>query len=224
MADKLMRAQVTIPLDSALPEDSFVNTFYFDGDDTLGEDLDSEYHSVVYNLLQTFYQSIDAYLANSVASPATLKIYDMRDPLPRVPEFTGTIPLTDSAQPPLPSEVALCVSFQADPVSGVAQARRRGRVFIGPLPSTASFAVVTAGQLRPHTALVGAFADAANAMADGADTVGGSHVSWAVYSPTLDAIGTIDDAFNDVTNGWVDNAYDTQRRRGAAPSSRTLWT
>lgn len=227
MADKLMRAQVTIPLDSAIPEDSIVNTFYFDGDD-LGGGLttDAEYHGAVQSLLTAFYQSIDGnMLANSVTTPATVKIYDMRDPTPRVPEFTFTIGLTDTAQSPLPGEVALCASFQADLVSGVNQARRRGRVYIGPLASTASFATVVNGQLRPHAAVVQALADACNVLADGIDTTGnGAHVSWAVYSPTLDIAGTIDDAFNDVTNGWVDNSYDTQRRRGAAPTSRVTWT
>jgi hypothetical protein len=40
---------------------------------------------------------------------------------------------------------------------------------------------------------------------------------WVVYSPT-------DDAYHEVANGWVDNAWDTQRRRGYKPTSRTTFT
>jgi len=49
MADKLMRAQVTIPLIGGLPEDYPTNTFYFDGDDGL---TDAQYHGAVVDLLR----------------------------------------------------------------------------------------------------------------------------------------------------------------------------
>lgn len=223
MADKLMKAQVTIPLDSAIPADYITNTFYFDGDDLGGPITDTGYHDAVVSLLTTFYQAIDGTIfPESVNTPATLKIYDMRDPLPRVPEVTTTIALVPSVNRGLPHEVAICLSFQADAASGVTQARRRGRVFIGPLATS----ILTTDAGPPYVAggTRTTIADAAAAMENGLDTTFGSHVSWAVYSPTLDLAGSIDDAFNDVTNGWVDNAFDTQRRRGQKPTARTTWT
>jgi hypothetical protein len=223
MADKLMKAQVTIPLDNAIPADYITNTFYFDGDDTLGEDTDAEYHSAVQNLLTTFYQAIDQDLfPESISSPATVKVYDMRDALPRVPELTFTIALTPSVNRALPHETAICLSFQGDPVSGVTQARRRGRVFLGPLAQ--SILTTDPGPPYVSSTIRTTIANAAATLENGLDTAVGSHVSWAVYSPTLDVTETIDDAFNDVTNGWVDNAFDTQRRRGQAPTARTTWT
>jgi len=69
-----------------------------------------------------------------------------------------------------------------------------------------------------------ALADAAAAMEDGTVVAGGLSVKWAVYSPTTDAVDTIDNAFNDVLDGWVDNAFDTQRRRGPAATTRITWT
>lgn len=224
MADKLMRAQVSIPLDSGIPEDAVMNVWHFDGDDS--EEDDAAYHSCVMDLLTDFYNAVDGVIfGQNVASPATVKIYDMRDPTPRVPEFTGTIaiaPLASGIDLTLPNEVAICLSFQATPTSGVNQARRRGRVYLGPIHYAA--AEMVGSQARPTAAARTAIADAAEAMLAGAPLpVAVGSVKWAIYSPTTDLTGTVDDAFNDVVSGWVDNSFDTQRRRGGAPSSRTLW-
>jgi len=37
--------------------------------------------------------------------------------------------------------------------------------------------------------------------------------TWVVYS-------TVDNAMYPVDNGWVDNSWDTQRRRGVKPTAR----
>lgn len=220
MADKLMRAQVSIPLDNGLPEDNIVNTFYFDGDDS--DEEDAWFHSAVMDQLTDFYQAIDTVLfPGSVNTPATVKIYDMRDATPRVPEYEGTIALTPEGNAPLPNEVALCLSFQAAAQSGQSQARRRGRIFLGPITVTAYESV--ASHSRPLASVRNTIATAASALMSTPQPVTGS-MTWAVYSPTLDAVGSIDDAFNDVDNGWIDNAWDTQRRRGAAPTSRTTFS
>lgn len=219
MADKLMRAQVTIPMDGGLPEDYPTNTFYFDGDDGL---TDAQYHGGVMDLLQAFYQAIDGVLYPvQVDSPATVKIYDMRDALPRLPEFEGVIVLTPSAGDMLPGEVSLVSSFRAQYVSGVPNARRRGRVYIGPIQAGQN--VISGAQARPWSVAVDALADASDAMANGVVIAGGLAVKWAVYSPTTDATSSIDDAFNDVVAGWVDDAWDTQRRRGCAATTRNDW-
>jgi hypothetical protein len=41
--------------------------------------------------------------------------------------------------------------------------------------------------------------------------------NWVAYSPTADEA-------NQITNGWVDNAWDTQRRRGLYYSQRGTYT
>lgn len=223
MADKLMRAMVTIPLDSGIPEDSIVNVFHFDGDDF--SNPDAEYHEGVLDLLTAFYQAIDTVIfGQNIASPAVLKIYDLRDPTPRVPEYVDEIvltPLASGIDLTLPNEVSICASFQADAVSGQPQARRRGRVFLGPIHYAA--AEMVGSQARPTAAARTAIANACDAMAAGYELPVTGSVKWSVYSPRTDQTSTIDDAFHDVTNGWVDNAFDTQRRRGGAPTTRTLW-
>jgi hypothetical protein len=123
----------------------------------------------------------------------------------------------------LPNEVALCLSYQAVAISGESQARRRGRIFFGPLCNTANTLSAT-GECRPSAALVTALCGAATLLATPAATAAGDLVHWAVYSPTTDLTETIDDAFQDVDNGWVDNSFDTQRRRGRDATARTTWT
>lgn len=223
MADRLMRASVSIPLDSGVPEDAVVNTFYFDQDDNgLLPPPETSYAAVVTSL-QEFYQAFDGDLfPASVGSVATVRIYDMRDPQPRLLRFTGTLSITPSTADPLPSQVSLCMSFAAAPVAGVNPARRRGRVFLGPIAANASELV--SSQARPSAALRAAVKAGADSLIVPND-VGGSSLSWAIYSPTTDVGGaTVDDSFNDVQSGWIDDVFDTQRRRCPASTTRTLFS
>lgn len=234
MPDKLMRAQVTIPLDSGIPEDAIVNTLYFDGDEDLDQvATDADYHNTVFDALSTFYQSIDGVVfANNVGTVANVKIYDMRDPEPRQPEFEDAIAIAATAAPPLPNEVALCLSFQAAAVSGQLQRRRRGRIYLGPIADDAGTTAIINGQHRPLLAMRQTVIDAADAMKQTDLPIGiGGSVRWAIYSRTTDlGVGSpalpgtsIDDAFHDVDNGWVDDTWDTQRRRGPAATSRLVF-
>lgn len=224
MADKLMRAQVTIPLDAGLPEDYVTNTWYFDGDDIGGTPNPGDYHDTVMDLLTAFYQAIDGVIfPTQVNTPATVKIYDMRDPEERVPEFTGTIALVPNAADMLPSEVAIVNSFRAEYESGVNPQRRRGRIYLGPICTAAG--EVAFGHSRPSGAARATIAAASETLQEGKllDDAFVHRVRWAVYSPTTDLTSSIDDAFNDVIAGWVDDAWDTQRRRGAAATGRNTW-
>lgn len=222
MADRLMRASVTIPLDSGIPDDAVVNTFYFDQDDNgiLPPPGDS-YDGVMSSLTQ-LYTAIDALiLPNSVGNLITVRIYDMRDAEPRVVRHTEDIEITPADTDPFPGEVALCVSFAAAEVSGANRARRRGRVFLGPCKIGAGN--IVGFQNRPRTDTRTEIAAAFHDLATPND-IGGSSLSWAIFSPTTLAGGsTIDDAFNDVESGWIDDSWDTQRRRGAAATSRVTF-
>lgn len=224
MADTLLRAQVTIPLDDGTVEHSIVNTLYFDIDEASAPDTpsDAEVDTAVVGLLTAFYQAIDGVIFPSqIANVANVRLYNMRDPEPRAVRSTSTIALTPNAGNMFPGEVAICLSFQADQISGVPQARRRGRIFLGPIVSTAveydSAGAYIAGGVR------NTLATAASTLAAGT-SVEGSGVRWAVYSRTTDALSSIDDAFHDVANGWIDVNWDTQRRRGRTTPGRTLWT
>jgi hypothetical protein len=108
----------------------------------------------------------------------------------------------------MPAEVAIVVSFEALPVSGEPQARRRGRVYIPWLPDTAN----TEG--RPTQTFIDDLGAAFVAFGAAADA--SISVDWVIWSPTDNAaVGT--------ARGWIDNAWDTQRRRGFAATSRTNW-
>ncbi len=139
-----------------------------------------------------------------------IKLTDLDDPQPRYPFYEevwnmSSAPSTAS----LPPEVAICMSFQGDRVSGTPQARRRGRIYVGPLRSSTlgTDGRPSAGTMASMDALASAFLTAALGMAS---------TDWGIWSET----GSI---FTPVTNGWIDNEYDTQRRRGRVATSRSLF-
>lgn len=158
-----------------------------------------------------FYNSCTALLPSIVRqNNHEYKIYDMLDPEPRAPVEEGlwnfsSAPSTD----PLPPEVALCLSFQGVKQSGVPQARRRGRVYIGPLRATIS------ADGRPTAGAITILRNAGDALYD-AGVASAGDWNWAVYS-------TVNGGTVDVANGWVDNEFDTQRRRGRIPTTRNVF-
>jgi hypothetical protein len=106
----------------------------------------------------------------------------------------------------LPNEVCITVSYFAQR----SLPRQRGRIYVGPLngsamEDTGGDARVTP-QCRSDLAAafkrLGAFEDA---------------LAWAVFSRKDN------EARGPIGGGWVDNAFDTQRRRGRDASVRTSW-
>lgn len=198
--------------DTELPKDNMVNTWYFEGS---GSDPEN-----VADMLTDFYTvvptgggfGISGYMSEQVLTGEyTIKAYDLADPKPRAPIYTVTRNMPGmSAAAALPSEVALCMSYAAAATSGVPAARRRGRIYLGGFIASAN-----GSDGRPNSALRGDIARA------GRDLIQASNASvsweWQQYSQT-NALGNI------VASGWVDDAWDTQRRRGEAASSRITFT
>lgn len=199
----LLRALVTIPMDSALPEDSVTNSLYFDSP---GVDFPTNMTDLT-TALTAFYQAVDGYMSVRCNNPATIRYYNMDDPTPRTPLREDTMTLTYGTAT-MPQELAVCLTFQGAKVSGQPQARRRGRIYIGPLSTTG----VTDD--RPAGVLISALGTAATNLASAAFAAG---VPWHVRS---EVSGTS----VPVTDGWIDNAIDVQRRRGVRATARTLWT
>jgi len=114
----------------------------------------------------------------------------------------------------LPEETCICFSQKAAYVSGINPQSQRGRVYIGPLASGA-LAGATAGQsnwTNPaefKTSLMNLLIAAAT---DLAGHNAAAH-TWVIFSPTLSQSFDVDYVF-------VDNAPDTQRRRGAKADLR----
>lgn len=205
----IIRAMAIWPMDSAIPADSVVNTWHFQTPDASATST-----LAINGALTTFYNTIrDLYSPDINHTGGIVKYYDLADEMPRPPRNELALSITaPGGFTQYPSELAICLSFQGDKVAGVPQARRRGRVYIGPLNSSTA----TGGRLiapAAITTLVGA-ADAllASSLTD-------SNYTWIVHSSTyVSSEATV------VTNGWVDNAFDIQRRRGLKATTRTTFT
>lgn len=204
MADFVTRAQVEIKATSGIAEDSAVNVWHFH---TLS--LATPWTSIR-DALVDFYVAVQGLFPSTVLQNGhRIRLYRLDDPEPRAPvldeDFNLTTPTSGTALPP---ELAACLSFQAERVSGQDQARRRGRVYIGPLDT----AMLTGGLLT--AAVQSSLATAATALLT--ESVAQGDWDWAVYS-------RVNGTAEPVTNGWVDNAPDVQRRRGLAATNRVTW-
>jgi len=170
--------------------------------------------------LKTFYAAVygaGSFTAAPWCRPATttFKGYDLNDAIPRAPRYTSVdaITVTTAASSTVTPETAVCLSFQGTLVSGQPQSRRRGRIYLGGLGqavangSASLFPLVLSGGITATIAAASAFKT--GTAADG--------WTWSVYSRMNDAMVAVD-------NGWIDNAADTQRRRGQQSSLRTTFT
>lgn len=189
---------------SGIAKDASTNTWHFN--DT-GEIIPG---ATVRDHWQTFMRAISTLFPSTVAQTGhTLRIYDLADPEPRAPIYDGTWSFSGApggaAAPP---ELCIVTSFQATRESGVLQSRRRGRLYLGPLKAS----VVDVGRISPTDQ--GTIATATKGLVD---NLYASGADFAVYS-------RVESAAFAVTNGWVDNAVDVQRRRGLTSTARTTWT
>jgi hypothetical protein len=218
------RVQVELDRDNGLPEDSIINVYHFEADGSGGQSEFDSLTSGLVNRVKTFYNAIDVFLSSILAGTGRITVYDMSDDRPRVPTHVEPFTMVTNDQGALPSEIALCMSMHAAPATGQSQARRRGRVYLGPWGHSIYAVGETSGDHRPSATLRETILGAADGMATG---VGGAF-RLAVYSPTT--IGpsphapTDDEtnpaAWNDVVLLTIDDAWDTMRSRGAAPTSR----
>lgn len=118
----------------------------------------------------------------------------------------------------LPTEVAGVLSFHGN-LTGIPEevgatrpkARRRGRLYIGPL-ITASVAFATANPFL-NGSFTTCLRQAAGAMQDEAAA---SLFEWSVWSRANNEL-------YQVVGGWTDNAPDTQRRRGIESTARVTF-
>lgn len=207
-----VKAQVTFQGATNVPKDRFINTFHFDSTEgsltaaatAIGPQLGTFYGSVAYPNPT----GMGAYLSQFVLRPFKIRYYDMAQAEPRVPyeqSFSlGTYPA--GATFDLPEEVAACLSFHgAPPIT----ARRRGRIFLGPLNGFILNDATTTLPARVDSSFRTGACTAMLALAN-------ADLGWSVYSQTTDTLVP-------VTGGWADDAFDTQRRRGPAPSARSTW-
>jgi len=205
---------------SGLPEDDAINVWHFT---SLGTDLADNIEAMG-TALSTFYSSIDEiYCANTMTGDFSIDYYDLSDTPPR--SVVGTSNITDlpiTTGDGLPSECSICLSFEGALVSGLIRARRRGRLYLGPLSAGVSSTID--GYVIVGSPTVGVIIDAATELV----TSGGLDFVWSVFSPTAAGTppwdeATLEAATTYVHHGWVDDAFDTQRRRGTLPTGRATF-
>lgn len=204
--------QVVWDHSSALPRDALVNTLCFDvhnaGSSSSWKPLLS---SVVGNGIGAAAGSnggLLGHMAECLAGTYTVKVYDLGQSEPR-DAFEEQFPFTVNASTvPLPNEVALCLSFKTS--QGNVSPSNRGRIYFGPLNGSSCVAEDAHHNAIPSTGLQSALLNLGTRLYDGAI---GNDMEWAVYSRKNNSLGLIQ-------NCWVDNAFDTQRRRGNDPTGR----
>ena len=210
----LVRAIVSLERTTLLPKDRCVNTFHFT---TALPAVSSTEKIDILDAVTEFYNlpvpngnQPSTFLSDTLKSGLfhTAKLYNLDDPEPRPPIAERLFSLAFPATQSLPGEVALVLSMKGEPVAGGTPARRRGRLYMGPLGGNA-VTLDSEGDARPATNCMSTFLQAGQRLRDDAST------NWVIYSRR---------GFNTVviTDLWIDNAFDTQRRRGASATSRLV--
>jgi len=227
--------RVTFQGKSGLPTDRYTNDFsvYTEGplDSSMATALAADLHDLFYvNNITSGVNLVNWYLSNVIdrTVDATVDLYDVTTHLDGSPHGSpigsDAFALPDLAHTAIyiPSEVCAVISMHADETgvleeSGATRpaARRRGRLYIGPLDDGAlTFA---SSRVELGSTFITTLAGAASALLNAWDGSPSTDFQWAVWSRA-------DATMRPVVGGFVDNAFDTQRRRGDVPTARTAWS
>jgi hypothetical protein len=231
-------ATVKLPSVTGLPKDDFVNTFAFQGDATSAPN-----RAAVLSALEDFYNfpartTEDAglawHLARAVSRAAggvEVKFYDIFDKLDGSPHGSPvgvgsfTLGPAHTGAAALPAEVAVVLTTRAlgwqsalveattdvIPPALTSRPRQRhtGRVYIGPLNNLVVSESPT-GVARVSNAFRDVLQNAASRLFN---TTAQAGVAWSVWSRADEVLSSVDHV-------QVDDAFDTQRRRGHSPTVR----
>lgn len=172
-------------------------------------------------------RSVGQYIAANVARAAELRVYDLGEagtpPNPRTPFIRAlnlAAPAVDDYT--LPPDCAIRLTIRAADAPLTAQSlsnpkvrprRRTGGFYFGPL-TTATLQTVGLGPRGNVRA--GVVAGLAQACKDLATASVLQAVRWVLLSPTTG------DSW-EVTDGFVDEEFDTIRKRGLEQPARTVW-
>nr|CRY97669.1 hypothetical protein [uncultured prokaryote] len=195
---------------SGLPEDQVVNSWAFRNDQPFSSMADVAAN--IRPVLDAFYFG-DAAVGGSIADYITpditalnYRIYNLGDAPVRTPFIDPSQDYVEAGGgTPLPEEAAVVMSLKSEDVGP----RERGRLYLGPLRSTAIFS--PSGRTRVSSTFQGVIADRAEDVINTTE-----NVTW-VFISQADAAAKV------VASGYVDNALDTQRSRGIAPDARVTF-
>lgn len=225
-------AQITLHGISGIPSDVYMNSFHFRHPDDpsptewtdLSDAIIAFYNDTPASVVpgdEAPTGSVGAMLSGAVTqNNHDLRFYEVSAAPPRLPVVEVVWNLDEApGVTALPEEVAICLSMKGDTVAGTDSgpgphlpARHRNRTYIG--PTRTAFLDFAESACRPSLQAQSRIMNAFAAMGDASITAGFRPEVW---SPTRDA-GEAVQTF------WVDNAWDTQRRRGGQPTSRLSFT
>lgn len=184
------KVQVSAAVDTILPRDRIVNTFHLD-DHGVTSDPNGLAEDAC-GVFETLYGS---------AREIAVRLYDTGDaPNYPVGEFVRQAGQAGAASSD-PREVALCLSYYGERNLP----RTRGRMYI----CVAACQNVSANGVRPNAFAGQQLLDLANGIAG----LGGPDVDWVWWS-------TINGDHGPVKHSYVDDEWDTVRKRGLRSSTR----
>ncbi len=190
--------QVALHHSSNMPEDDCVNTLHYD------INFPDTFESVSDDIALA-YQGLFA-LRVGPTTGLTIKWYEPGlNPGGAVytkKYTTGYISTLQAA----PREVAVCLSYATVDNVDASTPRRRGRIYVGPISgNNTNSADVFAGLRNDILTFGQALASAGSA----------GNATWKLYSRA-------DNGYFKIESIWVDNAWDTQRRRGLKATVRQV--
>jgi hypothetical protein len=194
MADYMF--QVRLQGTSNLPKDVYENVLFYEviAPDTVKGTCDE---------LVAKYAGSGAGDASFIGgiNSVTVRAYPLAGGQP-IEESTAT---TGKVSLAFPHEVAVCLSYATVDDVAASTPRRRGRIYLGPMGTSGGDTPRVSAQLR---GLVLAFGQSLASVGFADST------TWKLYSRT-------DLATFKIESIWCDDSWDTQRRRGLAPTLRT---
>lgn len=210
-------------------EDQMMTSFAFTTPST--EIVESELSDIAsdleafYNVIPAGHNAISGFLSPVISrevSAAEIRFFDLTGHLDGSAHGSPiyVVGFTVGAMVPgaegLPSELAVVLSFRSDyasdPEFGPSsrpRARRRGRVYIGPLTKSAVEHSGVANRPAVSQGIAETIGIRAAALRDSVDHV------WCVWSRANAAL-------TPVITAWVDDAFDVQRRRGEDAVTRVV--
>jgi hypothetical protein len=237
---------VHLPDKNGMPADDTINTFTFA--DTSSTETASGLANLVFPFLESFYNgtsnggTIASYLANSLdrnVDRATMVAYQLAGSggIAPVTPLGGPVAqstwslgaVLNSSPTDIPRECAAVMTIES-PHAGLAEdtpggaagpagdthpaARHRGRIYLGPF----NVGAMGAGVNGPG--IIEAFrntvAGSAGVLLTNVNTLPGATAYWGIWS-------RVNHAITPVTFGHIDDAWDTQRRRGIQSTQRTIF-
>lgn len=196
---------ITLKHESGLAEDDYQNVLYYETSGSGEVGLSVGDVEVMDGIAAAYNASFLTAFTGSIAS-MQIRAY--------APGLNPTGPLVTKSYAfnatglPAPGEVAICLSYYSEQNSP----RKRGRVYLGPWDRG------IVGEFRPAASVRTNILAFARAIADiGAN----SQATWMQRSMVGSTPQLPVATYSPVTNFYVDDAWDTQRRRGLKPTARS---